>query len=185
MTIKKLGLSVQLFLFVVFSFVRKPFAMNEKKYFSVEEIKRKMERYCVYQDRCHQEIEKKLREFTLIPEARDQIILHLLEHNFLNEERFSKSYARGKFNIKKWGKNKIINELKIRDISAYNIKTALKEIDEEQYLKTVYEVAEKRNALLTETNPFARKKKLVDFLLRKGYEFDLIFKVTDALLNGK
>jgi regulatory protein len=185
LTIKKLGLSVQLFLFVVFSFVRKPFAMNEKKYFSVEDIKRKMERYCVYQDRCHQEIEKKLKEFTLIPEARDQIILHLLEHNFLNEERFSKSYARGKFNIKKWGKNKIINELKIRDISAYNIKTALKEIDEEQYLKTVHEVAEKRNALLTETNPFARKKKLVDFLLRKGYEFDLIFKVTDTLLNGK
>ena len=129
--------------------------MTDKKYFSVEEIKRKLERYCVYQDRCHQEIENKLREFTLIPEARDQIILQLLEHNFLNEERFSKSFARGKFNIKKWGKNRIVNELKRRDISAYNIKTALKEIDEETYLKTLYELAEKRNQLRKEKDWYA------------------------------
>ena len=82
--------------------------MIEKKYFSIEEVKRKLERYCVYQDRCHKEIETKLKEFILIEEAQNQIILHLLEHNFLNEERFSKSFARGKFNIKKWGKQRKI-----------------------------------------------------------------------------
>ncbi|GGG94647.1 recombinase RecX [Polaribacter pacificus] len=157
--------------------------MQQKKYFSIEEITRKLERYCVYQDRCHQEIEKKLSEFTLIPEARDQIIFHLLEHNFLNEERFSKSFARGKFNIKKWGKTIIVNELKRREVSAYNIKTALNEIDEETYLKTLYELAEKRHQLRKEKDWYAHKKKLVDFLIRKGYEYDLIFKVVDELLN--
>jgi regulatory protein len=157
--------------------------MNEKKYFSIEEIKRKLEGYCVYQDRCHKEIETKLKEFILIEEARNQIILHLLEHNFLNEERFSKSFARGKFRIKKWGKQRIVRELKQRDVSAYNIKTALKEIDEDAYLVTVVEITEKRNQLIREPNIYKRKKKLSDFLIRKGYEYDLIFKTIDAVLS--
>lgn len=149
--------------------------MIEKKYFSIEEIKRKLERYCVYQDRCHKEIEAKLREFTLIEEAKNQIILHLMEHDFLNEERFSKSFARGKFNIKKWGKQRIIRELKFRNVSQYNINTALKEIDESLYLDTVLKIAEKRNELINESNTNKRKKKLTDFLIRKGYEYDLIY----------
>ena len=157
--------------------------MDEKKYFSIEEIKRKLEGYCVYQDRCHKEIETKLKEFILIEEARNQIILHLLEHNFLNEERFSKSFARGKFRIKKWGKQRIVRELKQRDVSAYNIKTALKEIDEDAYLVTVVEITEKRNQLIREPNIYKRKKKLSDFLIRKGYEYDLIFKTIDAVLS--
>jgi regulatory protein len=156
--------------------------MKEKKYYSLEEIKRKIERYCVYQDRCHKEIEQKLKEYTLIDEAKNQIILHLLEHDFLNEERFSKSFARGKFNIKKWGKQRIIRELKIRDISDYNIKTALREIDEDVYNKTIVEIAEKRNKLINEPDVYKRKKKLTDYLIRKGYEYDLIFKTLKDIL---
>jgi len=159
--------------------------MKEKKYFSIEEIKRKLERYCVYQDRCHKEIETKLREFVLIKEAKNQIILHLMEHDFVNEERFSKSFARGKFNIKKWGKQRIVRELKLRDVSPYNIKTALKEIDEEVYIDTVFEITEKRNRLLKESDIYKRKKKLSDFLMRKGYEFDLIYSTVDEVVKKK
>ncbi len=159
--------------------------MIEKKYFSIEEIKRKLERYCVYQDRCHKEIETKLKEFVLIEEARNQIILHLLEHNFLNEERFSKSFARGKFKIKNWGKQRIIRELKFRDISEYNIKTALKEIDEQEYLSTIYTIADKRNTFINEPDFYKRKKKLIDFLIRKGYEFELIFETVKNVLEKK
>ncbi|WKD85687.1 Regulatory protein RecX [Polaribacter huanghezhanensis] len=157
--------------------------MNEQKYFSIEEIKRKLERYCVYQDRCHKEIETKLREFILIEEAKNQIILHLMEHDFLNEERFSKSFARGKFKIKNWGKQRIIRELKSRDISEYNIKTALKEIDEEEYLATINKIAVKRNSILNESDFYKRKKKLTDYLIRKGYEFDLIFSTIKRVLE--
>lgn len=154
----------------------------EKKYFSIEEIKRKLERYCVYQDRCHKEIEAKLKEFTLIEEAKNQIILHLLEHDFLNEERFSKSFARGKFTIKKWGRQRIVRELKLREISAYNIKSALKEIDEEDYLQTIQTIAEKRNQIIKEVDYYKRKKKLTDFLIRKGYEYDLIYKTINSIV---
>ncbi|WP_299001554.1 regulatory protein RecX [uncultured Tenacibaculum sp.] len=149
--------------------------------FTVEEIKRKMEHYCVYQDRCHKEIEAKLREYRLIPEAREHILLHLLEHNFLNEERFSRSFARGKFRIKKWGKERIVRELKFRDISTYNIKSALKEIDEEEYIKTLYELVEKKNASVTETNYFKRKKKIADYLLYRGFESNLVYEALKTI----
>lgn len=150
--------------------------------FTVEEIKRKLEQYCVYQDRCHKEVEKKLTEYNLISEAKEVILLHLLQEDFLNEERFSKSFARGKFRIKKWGKQRIIRELKLRNISAYNIKTALKEIDEQAYLETLYELAEKKNNLITESNYYKRKKKLIDFLNYRGFELDLIYKVVNEVI---
>ncbi len=157
--------------------------MYEKKSFTVDEIKRKLENYCVYQDRCHKEVEQKMRDYNLIPEAREIILLHLMQHDFLNEERFSKSYARGKFNIKKYGKQRITRELKFRDISAYNIKTALKEIDENDYLKTILSIAEKKTNQIKESNFYKRKKKLVDFLLRKGYETSLIYETVNTVLK--
>lgn len=158
---------------------------EKKKSFTVDEIKRKLENYCVYQDRCHKEVEQKIREFNLVPEARELILLSLMKDNFLNEERFSQSFARGKFRIKSWGKQRIVRELKFRDISAYNIKTALKEIDEDEYLKTIYKITETRNEVISEPNIFKRKKKLIDFLLRKGFETDLIFTTVNDIVQKK
>lgn len=152
-----------------------------KQVFTVEEIKRKIEQYCVYQDRCHKEIEKKLTQYNLIPEAKEYILLHLLEHNFLNEERFAKSFARGKFRIKKWGKDRITRELKFRNISAYNIKTALKEINEQDYIATLYELVKKKNKLVTETNLYKRKKKIADYLLYRGYESQLVYEALQSI----
>lgn len=155
----------------------------QKKSFTVDEIKRKIEQFCVYQDRCHKEVEQKMRDYELIPEAREMILLSLMQDNFLNEERFAKSFARGKFRIKNWGKQRIIRELKFREISAYNIKTALKEIDEQEYLDTIYRITEKRSQSILETNSYKKKKKLIDFLMRKGFENELIFKTVNDVLE--
>jgi regulatory protein len=156
----------------------------QKKSFTVDEIKRKIEQFCVYQDRCHKEVEQKMRDYELIPEAREMILLSLMQNNFLNEERFAKSFARGKFRIKSWGKQRIIRELKFRDISTYNIKTALKEIDENEYLETIYRVTEKRSNSISETNSYKKKQKLIAFLMRKGFENELIFKTVNEVLEN-
>ncbi len=155
----------------------------QKKSFTVIEIKRKIEQFCVYQDRCHKEVEQKMRDYELIPEAREMILLSLMKDNFLNEERFAKSFARGKFRIKNWGKQRIIRELKFKEISAYNIKKALKEIDEQEYVATIYKITEKRSSVISETNAYKKKRKLIDFLMRKGFENELIFKTVDAVLK--
>ena len=157
--------------------------MNSKKSYTVQEIQQKIAQYCVYQDRCHKEVEEKIKSYDLIPEAREMILLNLMKDNFLNEERFAKSFARGKFRIKHWGKNRIVNELKMKDISSYNIKTALKEIDDKEYINTIYKITENRNNVISESNPYKRKKKLIDFLLRKGFETDLIFKTIEDVLS--
>lgn len=151
------------------------------KVFTVNEVKKKIEHYCVYQDRCHKEVENKIREYSLIPEAREMILLSLMKDNFLNEERFSKSFARGKFRIKKWGKQRIVRELRFRNISSYNIKTALKEIDDQEYITTLYSLVEKKDKLLTEVNVFKRKKKIADYLLYRGFESNLVYEAINAI----
>ena len=95
----------------------------------------------------------------MIPEAISQIVNTLIQDNYLNEERFAKSFARGKFKIKKWGKIRIVRELKLRDISKYNIEIALKEINEEDYFNTLNELAEKRLKQIKEKDLYKKKKK--------------------------
>lgn len=156
--------------------------MQKTKSYTVKEATLLLERYCIYQDRCHTEVEKKLKALNIITEAQEIIIIHLIQNDFLNEERFAKSFARGKFNIKKWGKYKIKNELKFRQISAYNIKTAMNEIDDELYLETITKLTIKKAATLNEKNIFTKKKKVLNFLLQKGYEFKDVINIVNEII---
>ncbi|WP_243870398.1 RecX family transcriptional regulator [Salegentibacter sp. BDJ18] len=151
--------------------------------YTVKEATIKLMQFCAYRDRCHKEVEEKLREMKMIPAAQEQIIMELMQENFLNEERFARSFVRGKFRIKKWGKIKIKQELKFKEISTPIIKLALTEIDEQKYIATIYEIAEKKMKLLKEPDKFKKKKKLADFLLRKGYESNLVYEATNELLE--
>lgn len=155
--------------------------MSSKTY-TLTEAKLKLEQYCIYQDRCHKEVISKLKEMHMIPLAIDDIISHLIEHNFLNEERFAKSFARGKFNIKHWGRNKIIRELKFREISSYNIKTALQEFSEEDYYTKLDTIALRKFESIKETNTYKKRKKLADYLLYRGWESHLVYEKTKTLI---
>lgn len=153
------------------------------KSYTIDEAKSRMERYCAYRERCHKEVTEKLREMRMIPEAIDIIVHHLITENYLNETRFAQSFARGKFRIKKWGKNRIIRELKARDISSYNIKLALKEISETEYLAAFHELSEKRwEQLASEENLQKKKKKFADYLLYRGWESQLIWEKLNELV---
>lgn len=138
------------------------------------EATRKAEHYCVYQERCHQEVITKLQSLRMIPEAIDLIIVHLIEHDFLNETRFSCSFARGKHRIKFWGKIRIVRELKMRGISEYNIKQGLKELGTE-YLDNFENLSQRHWEHMTEKNKLAKRKKFCDFMLRKGFESGIVY----------
>ena len=157
--------------------------MDHTKSHTLDEATKKMESYCAYQERCHKEVLEKLKGMNMIPEAIDHILGHLIQENYLNEERFAKAFARGKFSIKKWGTNRIIRELKFRDISVYNIKSALAEIQNEDYLTTFDELAKKRLGQITEKNPLKRKKKLADYLLYRGWESHLVYEKLGELIK--
>jgi regulatory protein len=150
--------------------------MQSNKTYTVIEATRALEHFCAYQERCHKEVVDKLYKLKMIAEAQEQIIGHLITEGFLNESRFAQSFARGKFRIKKWGKIRITQELKRKDISAYNIKLGLKEIDDEIYVLTLQDLIQKKQNSIKETDAFKKKKKIVDYLLRQGYEATLIFE---------
>ena len=157
--------------------------MHNKLIHTVDEGLTKLINYCVYRERCHKEVEQKLKELRMIPQAKEKIILHLIEHDFLNEERFSKAFTRGKFRIKKWGKQRIIRELKYKGISKYNIDSALKEISDVDYLNAFNELAEKKFNSITESNKNKKKRKLIDYLMYRGWESHLIYDKVNQLFK--
>ena len=150
---------------------------------TLAEAQKKMEYYCVYQDRCHQEVQQKLWDFSLSNEEKDLLIVHLITHNFLNEERFARSFARGKLRIKQWGKIRIVNELKFRNIAPPNIKCGLTEITEEEYHQTFTTLSERLWESLREPNKIKKHKKFCDYLLRKGWESNLVYEKAKALTH--
>jgi len=159
--------------------------MQDHKTFTVDEAKKKLEYYCAYQERCHDEVVEKLRSMRMIPEAIDLIVVHLLDHNFLNEERFACSFARGKHRIKYWGRIRIVKELKFRNISKYNIDTALREITQEEYLSNFHKLADTHWQNMHERNALKKRKKFCDFLLRKGFESNLVYEKAKDLETGE
>ena len=146
-----------------------------KEVYTLKDAKLKIEHFCAYQERCHEEVVSKLWSMKLDQNEIDEVIVHLIEHNFLNEARFACSFARGKHNIKKWGKFRIENELKLRNVSKYNITKALKEITPETYITNFHLLAEKQWDCNLERNLQKKKKKVSDYLLRKGWESHLVF----------
>ena len=145
----------------------------------------KIEHYCAYQERCHEEVVQKLRSMKMDSDEIDAIIVHLIASNFLNESRFACSFARGKHRIKHWGKIRIVNELKFRKISQYNINLALKEITTEEYEATFHNLAEQNWESIRELNPLKKRKKFCDYLLRKGFESNLVYEKVKELEIAK
>lgn len=141
----------------------------------------KMQSWCAYQERCQQDARNKLYELGMWEEAVENIIVKLIEDNFLNEERFATSFARGKFTIKKWGRVKIRQELKQKRVGDYCLKKAMLQIDETEYLATLKRLMEIKRKLIKEKSPVKLNYKLMNYALSKGYEKDLIFDV----LNNK
>lgn len=150
---------------------------KEKKSYTFDEIKLKLINYCVYQDRCHQEVEQKMKDFLLIPEAKDEILLYLIKENYLNEERFVRSYIRGKFYQKQWGKNKIKNHLKFKDISEKLINNCMDEIDEDDYNNTIKTLYKKYFSGLKAMKNYQKEIKTIRHLLSKGFEYEIIKEV--------
>ena len=150
--------------------------------FTFEQSLQKIKQYCAYQERCHSEVRDKLYSFRICQSEVEEIITLLIIENYLNEERFAIHYAGGKFRMKQWGKNKIKQSLKQKQVSDYCMRKALKVIDEKEYQKTFQKLVEQKiKTLKSEKNNFIKKRKLQDFLLQKGFENDLIREVVNNI----
>lgn len=150
------------------------------KLFKVEEVREKIKAYCAYRERSQKEVRDKLEDYGLIPEVVDELISELIQQNYLDEERFAKAFARGKFRINKWGKIRIRRELYKHDLSDYLLEKALGEIDLDEYLHTLELLLISKEKSIRESNPYIRKRKLALYLTRKGFEPVHVWELLNA-----
>jgi regulatory protein len=151
--------------------------LQKRKYWNKDEAYTNIKRYCAFQERCHSEVRSKLLEHGIFGDLLEELIAKLITENFLNEERFAIQFAGGKFRMKQWGKVKITHELKLRKVSEYCIKSALDEIDAEQYLQSLSRILENKKSTLQGLPDLKTKGRLTEFALSKGYSYEDIQKV--------
>ncbi|PPK85574.1 regulatory protein [Neolewinella xylanilytica] len=158
-------------------------AFPEKKVvYTAEQALEALQHYCAYQDRCHQEARDKLYELGYGGDAAEEVIVELIKEKYLDEERFARSYARGKFKMKKWGRYRIRRELKSRKLSDYCIRKAMTEIDDKEYYGTLCSELERRNALEKPgQHPYLKRRRLADYMVKRGYESGLVWQALDDL----
>ncbi|PZF72953.1 regulatory protein RecX [Taibaiella soli] len=142
-------------------------------------------KYCNYQERCHQDVRNKLYDLGARKDQVETLIADLIGDNLLNEERYARAFVRGKFRLKKWGRKKILQELKLHKISEYCVKKGMSEIDANEYDSVLNQLCVKKwRELNRETNEFNKKGKVYRYLLQKGYEQDLISDAINQLLES-
>ena len=149
--------------------------MHNKRVYDINIAIERIKNYCALQDRCQWDVIQKLREWGLQQATKDHILEILITNKFIDEERFSTSFCRGKFSIKNWGKRKIINELRRKQISSICINTGLKEIDEKEYDLVLEKLFYQKERSIKDKNQFIRKTKIANFLIQRGFENNLVW----------
>jgi regulatory protein len=166
------------------SYPRKEYNPDQpKKYWSLAEAKVRIASFCAYQERYQQEVRNKLHERGIYGEDAEELIAYMINEGFLNEERFAQAFVRGKFRIKKWGRNKILQELKFRQISPYCIKSGMKEIEADEYWETLIQLVDKKASLIKESDDFKKRYKIHQYLLGRGFENDLIQNAIETIFS--
>lgn len=149
---------------------------DQKKYDPATLLAR-LARYCAYQERSHHEVRYKLVELGARGDALEEVMSQLITQGYLNEERFAKAFAGGKFRLKKWGRIKITRELEAHGITPRCISAGLKEIDAQDYSRTLKTLMHKKWNESDETNPFRKRDGVGRYLIGKGYESELVWEL--------
>jgi regulatory protein len=153
---------------------------RKKKHYSSKEAKIKAADFCAYQERSQQQVRNRLYDYGLHFDEVEEVISDLIVDGYLNEERFAKAYAGGKFRIKHWGRHKILQGLKQHKVSEYCIKMGLKEIDEKDYRDVLASLLVKKVNSVKATNDYDRRNKIAQYALGRGFETSLIWEVIDS-----
>jgi regulatory protein len=157
---------------------------KKKEQLTPAEVRQKIFRYCAYQERSHLEVKNKLFELGTGRSEADEILSELITQGFLNEERFAKSFAGGKFRLKSWGRIKIALALESKGLTKNCIRSGLNEIDEESYQKTLESLIDKKSEQIAEENLFVKRDKIANYLIQKGFEPELVWKVIKEKFVG-
>lgn len=152
---------------------------NRKEY--LKQVKRKIANYCAYRERCSSEVRDKLEIYECQPEEIEDLLLFLNTEGFLDDERFCRAYARDKFRQNKWGKIKIRQYLKHKQLPTELIETGLNHIPEDEYISTLEDLVHKKYQSVKGDSDYIKSNKTAQSIVGKGYESDLVWSAIRAL----
>ena len=138
-------------------------------------ILEKMRSYCMYQERCIKEVKKKLTRLQVIPKTKSKVINHLIDNDYLNEVRFTKSFIQGKLRIKKWGKIKLNYELRIRGVKKFIIDEEINKISKDDYNDYFNEFSNNKIKILKGSKD-QKKRSFINYFTYRGWENNLIYE---------
>jgi len=150
--------------------------MVDKSNYDIKNLIEQLKSYCAIQERCSNDIVTKMKSWQITNKNQNKILEILIQEDFINDKRYSKSFCRGKFRIKKWGKIKIVNELKRKNINPTTIISSLNEISDMDYSKELDTQFNKKKQSITTLNYYEKKKKIANYLIGKGYESNLVWE---------
>jgi len=150
--------------------------MVDKSNYDIKNLIEQLKSYCAIQERCSNDIVTKMKSWRITNKNQNKILEILIQEDFINDKRYSKSFCRGKFRIKKWGKIKIVNELKRKNINPTTIISSLNEISDMDYSKELDTQFNKKKQSITTLNYYEKKKKIANYLIGKGYESNLVWE---------
>ncbi|MDG1426005.1 MAG: regulatory protein RecX [Flavobacteriales bacterium] len=150
--------------------------MVDKSNYDIKNLIEQLKSYCAIQERCSNDIVTKMKSWRITNKNQNKILEILIQEDFINDKRYSKSFCRGKFRIKKWGKIKIVNELKRKNINPTTIISSLNEISDMDYSKELDTQFNKKKQSINTLNYYEKKKKIANYLIGKGYESNLVWE---------
>lgn len=156
---------------------------SREEQIDISTAKVKIARYCAYQERAHTEVKNKLDSYGLTQPEINEVIAWLITENYLNEERYAITIAGGKFRSKKWGKLKIEQFLKQKDVSEYSINRALSQIDVQEYRSTLELLVRNKWSQTTAPNVYELRNKIARYIIGKGYEPEITWDIVKGVVK--
>lgn len=150
--------------------------MTDRQKFALQ----KAASFCAYQERTVKETRQRLYDWELTEGEIAWVLEELKAQNYLNEERFAKAFAGGKFRVKRWGRLKIKQEMKLKGVPNDLIQKGLTEIDGDDYEAVLRDLLKKKAKGL-KGESVAVKQKLVRFALSRGFESDIVWELLKTL----
>jgi regulatory protein len=147
------------------------------------EIISKLQRFCLYQTRCKEDVKQKLIKMSVKAIFHEKIIADLTNEGFINESNFLAQFINGKFRYKKWGKQKIKAYLVSKNIKPEKIDNQLRMIDSNEYIDTIYKLVDKKLQSLNKENLTNKRLKLSRHLIQKGFAPNEFLPILDRRLE--
>jgi len=127
------------------------------------------------------ELKEKLKVKGFLRDEIEATVLDLTASGFLDDRAFTKSWIRYRL-ARPFGFKRIIAELKDKGIDPETIEQAITEVKGEINPESMaMDLARRRWQRLSDLDPVKKKKRVMDFLLRRGFEADVVLKVIKKL----